>query len=329
MDHEKYPLIIVAGPTAVGKSACAVRLAHRIGGEIISADSVQVYRGMDIGSAKVSDEEMEGIPHHMIDILDPEDPFDVTIFSEKARACVPEICERGHIPILTGGTGFYIQALLYTIDFKPHSCDPACRQRLEQIAAGENGAEKLHAMLREKDPDAAMAIPRQNVRRVIRALEYYHLTGEKISVHNREQHRREAAYEHVYFVLTDRREKIYERINARVDAMIADGLVQEVQRLKERGLTRQHSSMKALGYKEILAYLDGECSLEEAAEKIKLETRHFAKRQLTWFRREKDVIWIDRSTFPDEDAMLACMCEHIRWNASQSCESVRKGSCKF
>ena len=308
----RLPLIILGGPTAVGKSEVSISLAEKIGAEIISADSVQVYRGMDIGSAKLSTEEMRGIPHHLIDVLSPDEPFDVTVFAQMAKQCVHDICSRGKLPVVVGGTGFYIQALLYDIDFTEHSADPEYRESLESAALLPGGKDTLYEMLQGTDPDAAAYIPRQNVRRVIRALEYYHLTGEKISVHNQNQRQKESPYRYAYFVLTDEREKIYARIERRVDRMIEDGLVKEVAALREQGYGRQYSSMKALGYKEILDYLDGELTLEEAASKIKLETRHFAKRQLTWFRREKNVIWIDRSEYEDEEKMTDEMVRILR-----------------
>ncbi len=301
------PLVILAGPTAVGKTKLSIALAEAIRGEIVSADSCQVYRHMDIGSAKITRQEMQGIPHHMIDILDPWEPFNVVVFQQKCKECLTGIYERNRIPIVAGGTGFYIQALLRDIDFTENQEETAYRQELECLAR-EKGAGYLHDLLRQVDPAAAEAIHANNIRRTIRALEYFHLTGEQISRHNEQEWEKESAYHSCYVVLTDLRERLYDRIDSRVDQMLAQGLVEEVEKLREWGCHRGMVSMQALGYKEILAYLDGELSYEAAVETIKRDTRHFAKRQLTWFRRERDVIWVDRNTFQDdEDRILSYM----------------------
>lgn len=301
----KQPLVILTGPTAVGKTALSVKLAKQIGGEIISADSMQVYRHMDIGSAKIRKEEMEGVPHHLIDILLPEEEFNVFIFKKRAKEALTEIYERGHIPIIAGGTGFYIQALLYDIDFEAEEENTAnIRKTLEAEAVKEGGIQRLHEKLREVDPVSAEEIHENNVKRVIRALEYFELNGRPISEHNKEQRQKESAYHSCYFVLNDDRARLYDRIDRRVDIMLADGLVEEVRRLKDMGYHRGLVSMQGLGYKEILSFLEGECSLEEAVYLIKRDSRHFAKRQLTWFRREKDVIWIDKEQFAYEDKKI-------------------------
>ena len=318
--HEKLPLVILAGPTAVGKSALSISLAKRIGGEIISADSMQVYRGMDIGSAKIRPEETEGIRHYLIDVLEPDEPFHVVRFQQLAKEAVQEIAGRGKIPILTGGTGFYIQALLYDIDFRAEedadvSAQEAAEERpyrrsLEELARRE-GAAYLHRMLAGVDSEAAAQIHVNNTKRVIRALEYYHDTGERISEHNRRERQKASPYRYVYFVLNDRREAIYERINDRVDQMIRDGLVEEVRALRRKGYTRDMVSMQGLGYKEMLDYLNGACTLEEAVYRIKRDSRHFAKRQLTWFKREKNVIWINRSSRVSDEALLDDMVRYL------------------
>ena len=309
---EKKPLVILTGPTAVGKTALSIKLASEIGGEIISADSMQVYRQMDIGSAKIKPEEMGGIPHHLIDILEPEEEFNVCLFEKLALEAMEQIYERGHIPVVVGGTGFYIQALLYQIDFTEEETDTAFRDKLWQLGE-EKGNHYLHELLRKVDPKSAEEIHENNRKRVIRALEFYENSGKPISTHNKEQRQKTSAYNSCYFVLTDDRKKLYERIESRVDQMLSKGLVDEVRTLKERGCNASMVSMQGLGYKEILEYLDGRCSLLEAVEKIKKETRHFAKRQLTWFRREKDVIWIDKQAFAyDEDAVLSCILENLR-----------------
>lgn len=308
----KKPLIILTGPTAVGKTALSIRLARLVDGEIISADSMQVYKYMDIGSAKIRPEEMDGIPHHLIDVFDPAEEFHVVRFQECAKRAMEDIYSRGHIPILVGGTGFYIQAVLYDIDFTENGGDNGYRKKLETLAA-EKGAEHLHQMLAKIDPASAEAIHANNIKRVIRALEYYHETGEPISVHNEKERQKESPYNFAYFVLNDRRERLYQRIDARVDQMLSDGLVDEVRHLKERGYTRDMVSMQGLGYKEILDYLDGKCTLEEAIYILKRDTRHFAKRQITWFKREREVCWIDKEAFGYEnDRILERMEELLK-----------------
>lgn len=314
---KKKPLIILTGPTAVGKTKASIGLAKAVDGEIISADSMQVYRHMDIGSAKIKPEEMEGIPHHLIDVLEPDDEFHVVKFQELAKKAMREIWERGHIPIVTGGTGFYIQALLYDIDFDENEKEDACRKELEAYAR-EHGAEALHEKLALVDPASAEMIHPNNIKRVIRALEFYEQTGKRISEHNETQRQRESPYAFAYFVLTDDRAHLYERINRRVDQMIEEGLVNEVQALKDKGYTKQLVSMQGLGYKEILDYLDGNCTLEEAIYTIKRDTRHFAKRQLTWFKRERDVIWINKQSFGYEaEQILDEMLSKLQWKAEK------------
>ena len=300
---QQKPMIILTGPTAVGKSALSVELAKKINGAVISADSMQVYRHMDIGSAKISPEEMQGVTHYMIDELEPDEEFHVVRFVTMAKEYLKEIYADGKIPIIAGGTGFYIQALLYDIDFTEQQCDETYRRQLEDLAR-EHGAEYLHGILREVDPASAEAIHANNIKRVIRALEFYHLSGKKISEHNETERQKQSPYNFAYFVLTDERAKLYERIDRRVNAMIEAGLVEEVKKLKSMGCSREMVSMQGLGYKEILAYLDGGCTLEEAVYIIKRETRHFAKRQLTWFKRERDVIWLDKQAFGYDDAAI-------------------------
>lgn len=308
----KKPLIILAGPTAVGKTALSVRLAREIGAEIISADSVQVYRHMDIGSAKIRPEEMEGIPHYLVDVLEPEEEFNVVRFQQMAKEAADEIWAKGKIPLVVGGTGFYIQALLYDIDFTENSGDRTCRQELERTAA-EKGGEYLHELLSQADPQAAEQIHPNNVKRIIRALEFHQQTGGKISEHNAKEREKESPYQYAYFVLTDERSRLYERIDRRVDLMMEQGLLDEVRFLKERGVRADSTAMQGLGYKELYAYLDGVCPLEEAVRLIKRDTRHFAKRQLTWFKRERDVIWADRSVIGREDSQaLALMRSELK-----------------
>lgn len=300
---EKKPLIVLTGPTAVGKTRLSVLLAKAIGGEIVSADSMQVYRGMDIGSAKIKEAEMDGIPHHLIDILEPDEEFNVVVFQKLCKEAMEKIYAAGHIPILTGGTGFYIQAVLYDIDFTQTEEDTSYREELEALCQ-EKGQEYLHKMLQQADPKAAQEIHANNKKRVIRALEFYKQTGKRISEHNEKERQKESNYASCYFVLNDTRENLYERIDKRVDEMLAEGLVEEVEALRKRGFSKGMISMQGLGYKEILAYLDGECTLEEALYTVKRDTRHFAKRQLTWFRREKEVIWVNKQDFHYDDAAI-------------------------
>jgi len=346
LNIDSKPLIILTGPTAVGKTDLSIKLAQALDGEIISADSAQVYKGLDIGSAKVTEEEMQGVPHHLIDVYEPDFSFDVTVFKEEAKKAVEEIYSRGRIPIIVGGTGFYIQALLYDISFdeseetgehladfekeirKKGASGETFREVLENYVAlfntksdntnnlsdiknlsdtnnlnnihdtNENKVlDVLYSKLTEIDSDSTKVIHKNNYRKVIRALEFYHFYGEPISAHNSREREKSSAYNSFYFVLNMNRDRLYERINKRVDIMMNNGLVEEVRQLKEQGLTRDMTSMQAIGYKEIYDALETGCSMEEAAEQIKLNTRHFAKRQLTWFRREKDVIWLDRDEF--------------------------------
>ena len=299
----KKPLIVLTGPTAVGKTSLSIYLAKAVNGEIISADSMQVYKGMDIGSAKIRKEEMQGVTHYLVDILEPEEEFHIVKFQELAKAALEEIYAKGKIPILVGGTGFYIQAGTRDIDFTQAEQETSYREELEQFAK-EKGAEYLHEKLREVDSKSAENIHANNVKRVIRALEFYHQNGTPISEHNEEQKQQTSPYNLAYFVLTAPREILYERIDRRVDQMMEEGLLEEVKSLRERGCHRGMVSMQGLGYKEILAYLEGEYPLEEAVRILKRDTRHFAKRQLTWFRREQDVIWVDKEQFHWNEAEI-------------------------
>lgn len=304
-------VVILTGPTAVGKTALSIALAKALHTGIISADSMQVYKHMDIGSAKIMPEEMQGVDHALIDVYEPDEEFHVVQFQHDAKAAMERMWEQNKLPLVVGGTGFYIQALLYDIDFTTEDADSALREKYERLAR-EQGVEALHGLLRAVDPQSAKDIHANNVKRVIRALEFYEKTGTPISAHNAMEREKRSPYGFAYFVLTDKREKLYERIDARVDAMMEQGLLDEVKALKKKGYSRDMVSMQGLGYKELLAYLDGECSLEEAIYIIKRDTRHFAKRQLTWFRRERDVIWVDKSAFDyDDEKILKYMLEEI------------------
>ncbi|MGN0318819.1 MAG: tRNA (adenosine(37)-N6)-dimethylallyltransferase MiaA [Lachnospira sp.] len=306
---EKKPLVILTGPTAVGKTAASIGLAKRINGEIISADSMQVYKYMDIGTAKIMPEEMGGIKHYLVDVLEPEADFNVTLFQKMAKQAMEIIWSEGKIPILVGGTGFYIQSILYDIDFTEEETVDGYRQYLYDLAK-EKGNDYLHGMLNEVDPDSAKNIHPNNVKRVARALEYFHETGELISKHNEEERVKDSPYNYAYFVLNDDRKRLYDRIDKRVDIMFDNGLVSEVEALKNRGLTKENVSMQGIGYKEVLDYLDGTTTLEEIKYIIKRDTRHFAKRQLTWFKRERDVNIIDyRDYGSDVNKMIETMNE--------------------
>lgn len=305
------PLIVLTGPTAVGKTALSISLAKAIGGEIISADSMQVYKYMDIGTAKIRPEEMEGIPHYLIDVLDPKVAFNVAMFKDMAKQAVEEIYSRGHIPIIVGGTGFYIQALLYDIDFSEEDSDQELRNELEALA-NEKGSEYLHSLLQEVDPESADQIHHHNVKRVIRAIEYFRMHGEKISVHNERERMKKSPYQFLYFVLTHDRQILYDRIEKRIDQMMEEGLLAEVDKLLKMGYDPELVSMQGLGYKEFVPYFKGECTLDESVYVLKRDTRHFAKRQLTWFRRERDVRWLDKNKIASEAEILNEILETVK-----------------
>lgn len=307
---EKQPIVILTGPTAVGKTNLSIELAKRINGAIISADSMQVYKYMDIGSAKIMPQEMQGIKHYLIDELLPSDEFNVFIFKEMAKKALEEIYSNDQIPIIVGGTGFYIQALLYDIDFTEQDTDIAYRNKLSDFAA-VNGNHALHEKLKNIDPVSYETIHENNVKRVIRALEYYHNCSEPISKHNDSERQKESPYNFAYFVLNDERKRLYDRIDKRVDIMVENGLVEEVKKLKNMGYTSDMVSMKGIGYKEILNSLDGAYDIDEAVEKVKQESRRFAKRQLTWFRREKETIWLEKEEYSYDDNKILSKIKEI------------------
>lgn len=307
---EKQPMVILTGPTAVGKTNLSIELAKRINGAIISADSMQVYKYMDIGSAKIMPQEMQGIKHYLIDELLPSDEFNVFIFKEMAKKALEEIYSNDQIPIIVGGTGFYIQALLYDIDFTEQHTDIAYRNTLSEFAAVK-GNHALHEKLKNIDPVSYETIHENNVKRVIRALEYYHNCSEPISKHNDSERQKESPYNFAYFVLNDERKRLYDRIDKRVDIMVENGLVEEVKKLKDMGYTSDMVSMKGIGYKEILSSLDGAYDIDEAVEKVKQESRRFAKRQLTWFRREKETIWLEKEEYSYDDNKILSKIKEI------------------
>ena len=318
------PLIIIAGPTGVGKSHMAIRLAKRISGEIISADSMQLYRGMDIGTAKVTKDEQEGVRHHLLDVVSPLEAYSVARYKEDASRAAEEIRDRGHLPVVVGGTGFYIQALLYDIDFNAESGEDTGLRAYYSDLVGKYGSSYLHKQLEAVDPESAALIHPNNTKRVIRALEYHAHTGKRISAHNREQSEKTGAYKSVFFVMTDTRKKLYDRIDRRVIQMLDDGLIYEVKALLKEGCTPDLPSMQALGYKETLRLLmnlpdpdDTESftndDLEQLRNEIAKNTRHYAKRQLTWFKREPEAIWLSWEEY-NEDEMLERMLSILKEN---------------
>lgn len=310
MDKSMKPLIILTGPTAVGKTALSIGLAKAVDGEIISADSMQVYRKMNIGTAKIEPSEMQGVRHHLIDILDPGEEFNVVLFKRYALEAMEDIYSRGKIPVIVGGTGFYIQALLYDIDFEDNDNDMSYREELQRLAA-EKGNSYIHDMLSKVDPESAEKIHENNVKRVIRALEFYRKTGMKISEHNETEAQKESPYNFEYFVLNDDRSKLYDRIDRRIDIMLEQGLEAEVRQLVSEGYSRDLVSMQGLGYKEIIDYIQGRCSFEEAVYTLKRDTRHFAKRQITWFKREKHVTWVNKNEYDSESCILEYMMNRL------------------
>jgi tRNA dimethylallyltransferase len=310
LQNEKKPLIIIAGPTACGKTAVSVELAKLTDGEIVSADSMQVYKYMDIGTAKITPEEMCGVRHYLVDELNPDEDFSVAVFKAKAKEYINEIHSRNKLPVMVGGTGFYINAVIYDNDFSEEESDGSIRAELREYL-NKNGREALYAILKETDPEACETIHINNTKRVIRAIEYFRLTGEKISEHNKAEKQKQPIYDCKFFVLNMDRDKLYERIDKRIDIMLEKGLVKEVESLYskyDRGLV----SMQGLGYKEIIAYLEGECSFDEAVYTLKRDTRHFAKRQLTWFRHQCDGIWVDVDKFNGSKETAEYILEKIR-----------------
>jgi len=285
-------LIIVCGPTASGKTAVAVEVCLGLGGEVVSADSMQVYRGMDIGTAKPTPEEMRGVPHHLLGFLEPGEPCSAAAYREKAIPVIEDIFARGKVPVVCGGTGLYIDALTRPLGFSAQG-DESVRKPLEEIAAHEGGKERLHGMLRDVDPESATRLHVNDVRRVVRALEIYQLTGKTLSQQRASDREKEGAYRGRLFGLSWPREELYRRIDRRVDQMMADGLADEVTALLQGGLSARSTAMQGIGYKEIARALSGECAMDEAVERVKQATRNYAKRQLTWFRRDERVQWIE------------------------------------
>ena len=301
----KKELAVIAGPTATGKSEASIALAKLMDGEIVSADSIQVYRHMDIGSAKLTKDMMQGIPHHMIDILEPDEDYNVSLFCRKAEKIIEGIRSRGRFPIVCGGTGFYIRALLYGIEFAEGETDACVRERLERQTE-EQGLERMEHILGAFDPVSAEAY-HGNRKRIIRALEYHELTGRLLSEKNAGERKKEPVYNPAFFVLNMPRDLLYDRINKRVDVMMEKGLLEEVKSLRAMGITRDMTSMQGLGYRQVYDLLDGRYDKDTATDEIKKQTRHFAKRQLTWFRREKDVTWVDVTEYNGPEALADYM----------------------
>lgn len=296
-------LIVLTGPTAVGKTSLSIALAKAVDGEIISADSMQVYKYMNIGTAKITEEEKCGIPHFLIDELEPNEEFNVTIFKNKVMGYIEDIKSRGKVPIIVGGTGFYIQSVIYDINFNEYGDDSNVRKKYEAMAE-TLGKSELHKKLALVDREYAASVSYNNVKKVVRALTFFEMTGEKLSEHNKRERERSSPFDFAYFVLTMDRKKLYERIDKRVDLMFDMGLVEEVKALMAKGYDKSLVSMQGIGYKEVIDYLSGKTSLEECIDIIKRDTRHFAKRQLTWFKREKVVTYIDKDEFDAEDKCL-------------------------
>lgn len=299
----KNKLMIIAGPTAVGKTNISIKCAKMLNGEIISADSMQIYKYMDIGSAKITVDEMEGITHHLIDFVEPENPYSVAQFKDDAEKSIDIISGKNKLPMIVGGTGLYINSLIYNYDFANSDKDEKYREELNNLAL-EKGKEYVHEMLKDVDYSSYERLSPNDLKRIIRALEIYKLTGKNISEYYENQQPFEIPYDLKYYVLTMNREALYDRINKRVDIMLERGLIEEVTSLKEKGYSADLQSMKGIGYKEILQYLDKEISLEEAISKIKQGSRNYAKRQLTWFRKDPRAIWIDKDKFSTEEEIV-------------------------
>lgn len=299
----KKKLMIITGPTAVGKTNISIKCAKRFNGEIISCDSMQIYKYMDIGSAKITENEMEGIPHHLIDFVEPDIEYSVAQFKADAEKAIDHITSKGNLPIIVGGTGLYINSLIYNYDFAKSDKDETYRESLMSLA-DEKGKDFVHGLLKDVDFCSYQRLFPNDLKRVIRALEIYKVTGKKISEYYENQPSFDIPYDLKYFVLTMNRDALYDRINKRVDIMLERGLIEEVVSLKGKGYTSEMQSMKGIGYKEILQYLDKQISLEDAISKIKQGSRNYAKRQLTWFRKDPRAIWIDKDIFKNEEEIV-------------------------
>ena len=301
----KPEVYVIGGPTASGKSKLAVELAKKINGEIISADSMQIYKEMNIGTAKITKEEMQGIKHYLIDIVSPNERYSVSNFKNDAELAIEEILKKGKTPIIVGGTGLYIDSLIYGIEFQDEEIDTEYREKLNKIAENE-GLEKLYNKAKEIDPEAMKKISINDKKRIIRVLEIYHKTGKTKTTQEIESRKKELKYNFKVFAIDMDREKLYSRIEKRVDMMVDEGLIGEVKGILEK-YNQFPTAMQGLGYKETVEYLQNKISKEEMIEKIKKETRHYAKRQLTWFRKNKTTIWLDGEKEPEENVKLILM----------------------
>lgn len=306
----KQKLVVIAGPTAVGKTKLSIRLAHQMDGEIISGDSMQVYRGMDIGTAKITPEEMEGIPHHLIDILDPQERFSVSDFQELARSHILQLNERGKLPILVGGTGLYVQSVTHGFEFAKNGSNDTIRRKWQDFLE-EYGPQALFNELERRDPAFAQTLHPNNSRRVVRALELWESTGKSMAEFQGDWDN-DSPYHLVMLGLTMDRTQLYERINDRVDLMVQNGLIEEIQALIGQGVPLDAQAFQAIGYKEIIPFLQGECSKEEAIDLLKRNTRRFAKRQLTWFRRINEITWFDLTDIAQEDAIHERITQYVK-----------------
>ncbi len=308
--EDKTNLIVVVGPTAIGKTKISIELAKILNGEIVSADSMQVYKYMDIGTAKPTLEERQGISHHILDVVEPDQDFNVAIYQKIAKEAIDHIYEKDKLPIVVGGSGLYINSIVYPLDFTDAKEDQELRDKLYRVV-DKKGNLFLHQKLMKVDPVTGKKVHPNDVKRIVRAMEIYHLTGKPMSEYRQNLKNAEIPYELAMIGLTMDRSKLYDRINRRVDEMIQKGLVYEVQELLNKGYGKDLISMQGLGYKELIEYIEGKSSLEEAVEIIKRDTRRFAKRQLTWFRKDKRIYWIDIEDFPDEDSLKAHLFHHI------------------
>lgn len=288
---KKPKVIVICGPTASGKTALSIELAKEINGEIISCDSMQIYKDMNIGTAKPTKEEMQGIKHYLLDFVSPDERYSVANFKQDAKEAIKEILSKGKIPIIVGGTGLYVDSLIYEIEYSDIKFDEQYRKKLESIA-NEEGIETLYKEAKRIDPQAIEKISPNDKKRILRILEIYKATGKNKTQQEIESRKKEVEYDYKIFAINWDREELYERINKRVDIMIENGLIEEVQEILEK-YNKFPTAMQGLGYKEVVEYLNGQVSKEEMIEKIKMETRRYAKRQLTWFRKNKQTIWID------------------------------------
>ena len=304
-------IIVIAGPTAVGKTSYSLEIAKALGGEIVSCDSMQLYRYMDIGSAKATDLEQKQVPHHLLDVLDPSDACTAARYQKLAKEAIFGILQRGKVPIIVGGTGLYLHSLLYDMDFGTVKSDTKTRNQLQTIA-DEKGKDTLYSMLQEEDPKAADRIHPNNVKRVIRALQAAKEGHPLDAIEKAEEPTKD--YRVLLLGLTRPREELYQRINQRVVQLIEQGLIEEVKMLLDRGLTAEDTAMKGIGYKEIIAYLSGQYNLETAIDTVQKNTRHYAKRQMTWFKKYKSMEWFDISLYPSKEAVTEDMLQWIKRN---------------